>query len=115
MEIAAELGITFGRVYQILRAENVPVRPKSAPKEELPSTPKIAPDRVVDRMLRFLTDHPGVTVTALAEGVDHPNPKTVGQILSRLKKAGQVVAVREPNAPFHCLWSLPATEIAKAS
>ena len=109
LQIAESLGVTYSRIYQILRAEEVPRRPCWRPK--MPKAPRIKlhRDRVVDRILRFLATDPGATVAQITVAIDHANQGTVGAILSRLKRQGAVVSVRHEGDDASCpyLWSLP--------
>jgi len=106
IQIAEQFGVTYSRVYQILRAEEVPRRPCWRPKMIKAPRIKLHRDRVVDRILRFLEAVPKSTVAQITEGIDHNNQGTVGQILSRLKKQGNVVAERPEGENVSYLWSL---------
>lgn len=105
-EIAQELGCSFARVYQILADAEVPRRRHKQPAKKLI---KIRPERVVDKILRYLREHPLSTVTEIAAGIGHENQGTVGQILSRLKRQGDAVVDERQHASEPYLWSLAKT------
>lgn len=102
MQIASQLNISFGRVYQLLRTQGIPCRPKvRPPREKEPRGP-----RVVDRLLNFLQGNPRSTVEQIAAGLSYEKHGTIGQLLSRLKKENRVISEVSdtPCKPF--LWSV---------
>lgn len=102
IEVAAKVGLTYGRVYQILRKLGIQTRP---PQKAAPRAASRSP-RVVDKLLAFLQAHPRSSVEDIAAGIAHPNRATVGQLLSRLKSEGRVSS--ETGNSFGYLWSLTA-------
>jgi transposase len=106
-EIADVLKISYGLVYKILRAKNIPCRTRKRRAKPI----KIHRDRVVDRILRFLGEHPSSTVGEITEGIGYDHQPTVGQILSRLKVQSAVIVSARPadrKEPYR--WSLPAED-----
>ena len=108
-EVAEAFKISYGLVYKVLRARNIPCRTRKRRAKPI----KIRRDRVVDKILRFLGDHPSSTVGEITEGIGHDHQPTVGQILSRLKVQGAVVvSARSSDRTEPYRWSLPAEDDA---
>jgi hypothetical protein len=105
ISIAQSLGISYGRVYQVLRAHKIPIRPRPK-KLRVPAPPKTPRDRVIDKIFRYLERHPNSTVAEVARGIGHPNQGTVGQILSRQRVQGYVRALEMEGAADPHLWAL---------
>ncbi len=107
IEIANAVGLSWGRVYQILREEGISRLHRRLNTRRV--VRKIAPrDRVVDKILQFLKEHPRSTVIEVAAGIGHENQTTVRCLLSRMKKQ-EIVRSDEgtrPADPF--LWYLPS-------
>lgn len=111
IQVGNIVGLTYGRVYQILREDNVPKREPPPPKPKEPPPPKPQKDRVVDKILRFLADHPLSTVIQITEGIGHENQATVGALLSRLKTRNVVASSQRVSFHnSHKLWALASNE-----
>lgn len=104
MQIASQLGVSFGRVYQILRKRGVPTRPPLRVERPLPA-PK--PPKIADKIIDYLKEHPRSSVVDIATGIQHENVHTVGALLSRLKKTGSVIS--ESGNSFGYLWATSPT------
>lgn len=105
-EIARAVGLTFGRVYQILREYDIHRTSRRTPKVRI----KVRRDRVVDKIIRYLAEHPGSTVAEVAAGINHANVSTIRVILSRLKAQGVAVSDVHNHTSKPYLWSLPDEE-----
>jgi hypothetical protein len=105
MSVAQDLSISYGRVYQVLRAHKIPIKPRPK-KLRAPAPPKTPRDRVIDKIFRYLEKHPNSTVAEVARGIGHPNQGTVGQILSRQRVQGYVQALELEGAADPHLWAL---------
>jgi transposase len=105
-EIAKAVGLTYGRVYQILREYDIHRAPRKAPKVRI----KVRRDRVVDKIIRYLQEHPMSTVAEVAAGIGHENVATIRVILSRLKAQGEAVSDVRSHASEPFLWSRPDEE-----